>query len=208
MDERIARVEEIPDLVAADLERTAPATIAVPGGSVGERCFPRLATLGFGGKVFQVDERAVQPHHPDSNGRLLRERWPDAALVRMYGEWLDLEAAAWAYEVQLPRQLDWVLLGVGQDGHVASLFPGHPLLADTSRRVAAVYDAAKPPARRLTLTLPAILGARRVVVVAFGAEKARVLLEARRDSSSELPVARILHWAADVLLLMDPAAAG
>jgi 6-phosphogluconolactonase len=208
MDERIAGAEEIPGLVAADLAQAAAATIAVPGGSVAVSCFPRLAELSFAGRVYQVDERAVPPQHPDSNARLLRERWPDAHLVRLYGEWLDLEAAAWAYEVQLPRQLDWVLLGVGADGHVASLFPGHALLSDTSRRVAAIYDSVKPPARRLTLTLPALLGARRVVVVAFGAEKAAILAEARRDSASELPVARILHWSANVLLLMDPAAAG
>jgi 6-phosphogluconolactonase len=90
---------------------------------------------------------------------------------------------------------------------VASLFPGHPALLETKRSVVAIDDAPEPPARRLTLTLPVLASAARVVVAAFGESKASVLGEVLTREDSPLPVARVLRQAERPLLVADRAAA-
>ena len=126
----------------------------------------------------------------------------------------DKDAAARAYESILvehagsPPALDVALLGVGPDGHVCSLFPGHRLLQEEIRLVAPISDSPKPPPQRLTLTLPALAAARLLVVAVFGAAKARVMREALEDPASRLPVALVLRGATQALLLLDPPAAG
>ncbi len=161
-----ARAEQVSAEALGERERF---TLAVPGGSLAGAFFPRLAQVAFEwhrSALFWVDERAVSPQHGDSNYALARELWlepaqvPAASVHRMEGERDDLDGAARAYAAELARAagtpvvLDLVLPGVGPDGHVASLFPGHPLLRETSRAVAWLADAPKPPPRRLTLTLP------------------------------------------------------
>ncbi len=197
-------------------------TLALAGGSVGSAFFPRLARLplDWSRVVFLwADERAVPPDHPDSNYRLANELWlapaavPAANVHRMPADAPDLEGAAAAYARELatlagaPPRLDLALLGVGEDGHVASLFPGHPLLCEEDATVAAVVDAPKLPSRRLTLTLPVLAGARQVVVGAFGTAKAPALAAALADDASPLPVALLLRSAARSMLLLDSAAA-
>jgi 6-phosphogluconolactonase len=122
----------------------------------------------------------------------------------------DLEKAARAYEADLvsalgtPPRLDLALLGVGPDGHVCSLFPGHPLLRERTRRVAAIEDAPKPPPRRLTLTLPALWDTELLVVAALGETKAAAMGEALTDPASLLPVAQAIRGARRVAVLLDP----
>jgi 6-phosphogluconolactonase len=138
--------------------------------------------------------------------------------VRVDGDSEDAAAAAldraardyertMSHRLGAPPALDLALLGVGPDGHVCSLFPGHPLLGEERRFVAPVFDSPKPPPWRLTLTLPALAAARLVVVAAFGAAKAPVMREALRDPASRLPVALVLRRAQAALVLLDPAAA-
>ena len=219
------------DLFAARCERElsdaigerGAASLVVTGGSAAEVLLPRLVRARIGWSrvhIFWSDERAVPPDDPESNYRLARRLWLDPARVpasrahRMPGEAADLDAAAAAHAEEVralcgdPPRFDVMLLGVGPDGHVASLFPGHPLLAETRRWVAAVEDAPKPPPRRLTLTLPALFGARLLVVAAFGAAKAAVMAEALDDPTSSLPVAQVLRRSPRALVLLDPAAAG
>ncbi len=176
------------DEVEGALAERGVATVALTGGSFAPAFYPRLAGLVLDWSrlcFFWGDERAVPPEHEDSNYRLARELWlepagvPAAHVHRMPGEAADLDAAAASYAQVLaaeagdPPRLDVVLLGVGDDGHVASLFPGHPLLRERERTVAAVFDAPKPPQpRRLTVTLPVLTNARLVVVGALGAKKA------------------------------------
>ena len=100
-----------------------------------------------------------------------------------------------------------MLLGVGPDGHVCSLFAGHPVLAVRDRAVAAVEDSPKPPPRRLTLTLPVVTGADQVAVVALGRGKAEVIRAAVEDPGSPLPVALVAREARRTLFLLDPEAA-
>jgi len=197
-------------------------SMAVPGGSVGVHAFPLLAALPLDWSrvdVFWVDERAVPPTDAESNFALAESLWlgpagvPPHSIHRMPADEPDLTAAAAAYGDELIRVLgpsgpiDYVLLGVGPDGHVASLFPGHPAIAETKRQVVAIEDSPKPPARRLTLTLPALVSARRVAIAAFGGEKSRVLGEVFARGEAPLPVAMVLRQSARPLLVADRSAA-
>jgi 6-phosphogluconolactonase len=122
-------------------------------------------------------------------------------------------AAAARYAEELSRSgaglpvFDVLMLGVGEDGHVASLFPGHPVTSNTQARVAAVADAPKPPPGRMTLTLPVLTSARRDVVAALGRSKAAALRDGLEGRDSGLPIASVLHQSARLLLLLDPDAA-
>lgn len=195
--------------------------VAVPGGSVALHTFPVLASLDLDWsriEVFWVDERAVPPTDRESNYRLAESLWlrpagvPSQCVHRMPADEPDLHAAAVMYGDEISRVLgpsrrfDYVLLGVGPDGHVASLFPGHAALQETERSVVAIDDAPKLPPHRLTLTLPILTSAGRVAVVAFGESKAHVLGEACTREDSPLPVSQVLRRSARPLLVVDPAA--
>jgi 6-phosphogluconolactonase len=150
--------------------------------------------------VFFADERAVPPDDPESNLRLARETLiapagiPAGNVHRMKGDARDLESAAREYEALLAEPLDVLILGVGEDGHTASLFPGSPLVGEAARRVAPVLDAPKPPPRRITVTPRAIHEARRVIVLASGEAKAAAVAAALegRVGPGEVP-ARLMR---------------
>ena len=196
--------------------------VALPGGSVAAIFFPELARAQCDWSrtaFFWGDERAVPPENPESNYGLARALWLEPAGVpspnvhRMPADDPDAERAARSYEDLLtgtlgtPPQLDLALLGVGPDGHVCSLFPGHPLLRERRRLVAPIADAPKPQRRRLTLTLPVLWEAAVVVVAALGEAKAAVLREAVEEPSSPLPVALALRGARRTVVLLDPPSA-
>jgi 6-phosphogluconolactonase len=161
--------------------------------------------------VFFGDERAVQPDHPDSNylmvNRVLLSRVPVPAgqVHRMEAERGDREAAAREYERVLPPRLDILVLGMGPDGHTASLFPGSAALDERQRLVLPVIGA-KPPPQRLTITPPVIEAARRVAVIATGGDKAAMVARAIEGplAPKDVPVqlARRGTW------FLDQAAAG
>ncbi len=133
--------------------------------------------------VFFGDERAVPPDHPDSNylmvhlALLSRVPLPAGNVHRMEAERADREAAAREYERSLPPRLDVLLLGMGPDGHTASLFPGSAALDERHRLVLPVLGS-KPPAERLTITPPVIEAARKVAVIATGEDKALMVARA------------------------------
>jgi 6-phosphogluconolactonase len=196
--------------------------VALPGGSVAEAFFPRLTREPFDWSrvdFFWTDERAVPVTDPQSNYGLAHALWlapagvPAHRVHRLEADNADLEAAALRAERDLldclgqPPRLDTVLVGVGPDGHICSLFPGHKLLDEERRWVGVETGAPKPPPRRLTLTLPALAAARLIIVAAFGSEKAKVMRVALHDPESTLPVARALRRAGRALVLLDEAAA-
>lgn len=197
-------------------------TIALPGGSVAQTFFPPLAHARVDWRSVQVvwgDERAVPPDDPESNfgaaraALLDRVPIPAANIHRMAAEAADMDAAAAAYGRDLrgllgsPPRLDIALLGVGPEGHVCSLFPGHAALTEQDAWVVAVHDSPKPPPQRLTLTLPALRTAALVCVAAFGAAKATALCEAIESPASTLPVALAARGGRHALFLLDAAAA-
>lgn len=223
--------ENLGDLLAARVEAEARRSfaarsrfaLALSGGSVGEAFFARLSRAGVdwaAAEFFWTDERAVAHSDPESNYRLARSLWLDPSNVPqerrhpMEADSPDLHKAATAYASVLtnvlgrPPRLDLVLMGVGPDGHIASLFPGDPLLLEEEQWVAYVETAPKPPPRRLTLTLPTLASAELVVLAAFGSAKARVVREALQESErSSLPVSMLLRRTRRALVLLDRAAA-
>lgn len=149
--------------------------------------------------VFFGDERAVPPEHAESNYRmahlalLSRVPVPLAQIFRMQGEAEDQEAAATQYAEamrrvfgtkrgELPR-FDMILLGVGVDGHTASLFPYSAALKETIRWVVSVHAAAAAIPARLTMTLPVLNAARRVTFLAAGSEKGKVIRAVLQDGT-------------------------
>jgi 6-phosphogluconolactonase len=187
------------------------ASLALSGGGTPAPAYRALADMKLPWErvdVFFVDERFVPPDHADSNYRLAEDsllkplRLPSAQVFRMEGEREDRDAAARDYEAKLPPVLDVVLLGMGPDGHTASLFPGHPALEERERRVLAVVGP-KPPPWRMTLTLPVLLSARAVLNLVAGAGKADAVRRALAGDVA-LPAARVTNtqW------MLDPAAAG
>ena len=193
--------------IAAAL-RGGSRTLVLAGGTTPGRCYEILAGMEVEwGKVTVLfgDERCVQPDHPDSNYRMARETLLDrvapATVHRMPAELgPDEGAAEYSAVVSGLLPLDVVVLGVGEDGHTASLFPGHEVLNATGL-VAGVRNSPKPPPERVTLTLPALRGARQVIILATGAGKAEAVALAKHQ---EVPSGMI----AGARWLIDRAAAG
>jgi 6-phosphogluconolactonase len=171
-------------------------SLVLAGGMTPRPVYAELASLGTvpwnSVDVYFGDERAVGPAHPRSNyaaaRRFLLQRAPisDRNVHRMQGERPDLHAAARAYERELPDPVDVLLLGVGTDGHIASIFPLSRALDAGDDRVCAV-QAPVSRERRLTITPRVVREARTVIVLARGRRKAKVVQQAVR---SDLPVRR------------------
>lgn len=173
--------------------------IALSGGSLMTILCPPLVAEPLrneidwsGWHIFWADERYVPPTSPESNyglayQQLFRHVNIPFNQIHSLDSTLGASEAAEAYQStlnkvfqpgagRLPR-FDLILLGIGEDGHVASLFPNHPLLNERKHWVAAIFDAPKPPPVRVTLTLPVINNARHIVFVAAGEEKKGILSE-------------------------------
>ena len=118
------------------------------------------------------------------------------------------ELASFASEGAMLPQLDVVLVGMGPDGHVASLFPGAPALEVADRPVVAVHDSPKPPSDRVSLTFPALATADEVWVVAAGPEKADAVSRALSGDDRSRTPASAMRGTARTLWLLDLAAAG
>jgi 6-phosphogluconolactonase len=203
--------EDVAAAAAADIAaalRDGSRTLVLAGGSTPRRCYELLARLDVQwGKVTVLfgDERCVPPDHPDSNYKMAREALLDqvapATVHRMAGELgPDEGAAEYSRIVQGLAPLDIVVLGIGEDGHTASLFPGHPEVNAKGWAIG-VRNSPKPPPERVTLTLEALRGARLVIILATGAGKAQAVALAKRK---EVPSGMI----AGARWLLDRAAAG
>jgi 6-phosphogluconolactonase len=212
----------------AAIEERGVFRVALSGGSTPKQVYPLLVEPARRDEVdwsavefFWGDERAVPPDHPDSNfgvayGMLISQLpnvRPDR-IHRMPAEAPDLDAAALSYESELrlafrargdpPPTFDLIWLGMGPDGHTASLFPGSAGLEERHRWVIANF-APSQKAWRMTLTFPVLDAAAAVLFVVTGADKADALREIRAGGS-DLPAARVdgdrVEW------LVDAAAAG
>jgi 6-phosphogluconolactonase len=197
-------------------------SMAISGGSVAQAFLPALADASVDWPrvdVFWCDERAVPAADPESNyGAALALLFsmlpgPPPVLHPMPADAPDLARGADEYEVAMrralgvPPVLDLMLIGAGPDGHVCSLFPGHPALEERHRSVVAVRGAPKPLSDRLTMTLPAVGDARHLYLGAFGTEKAAMVREIVEDDGSLLPAAQALRRNARAVCLFDDGAA-
>ena len=176
---------------AAALAARGRFALAIPGGSVVSLLARGLASplAAANWHVFWTDERRVPLSDPQSNFRRAEtELLPKLAGVQIH----PLRGSAAEYETELRPflPLDLVLLGVGEDGHVASLFPGNPATRETQRLVADVHDAPKPPPDRATLTFPVLNAARQILAVAAGAGKAAIVGRLF-SASGDLPAQRL-----------------
>ena len=173
--------------------------------------------------VFWADERCVPSGSPESNAGAAHANGlrhvpvPSGQIHAVNGAW-GPDAAARDYEDRLKNafclkpggwpRFDVILLGVGADGHTASLFPGDPALDETRRLVAPVRQAPKPPPERVTLTLPVINNARQVFFVATGAGKASVIgrILSAAPAGAWLPAQRVRPVDGEVRWFLDRAA--
>ena len=185
--------------------------IALSGGSLMEILCPPLVTKPLrdeinwsGWHIFWADERCVPPTNPESNyglanQQLFRHVNIPFNQIHPLDSTLGASEAAEAYQStmnkvfqpragRLPR-FDLILLGIGEDGHIASLFPNHPLLNETRRWVATIFDAPKPPPVRVTLTLPVINNARHIVFVAARCRKEGYIVRNTRTRPSSAKTA-------------------
>jgi 6-phosphogluconolactonase len=222
------RVVEDPAQVLADMLAEAAADgqqIVMTGGSTPRKAYELAAraqpdwssaVLWFG------DERCVAPDHELSNHRLVHDslisrldegRRPE--LLRMQGE-LGPEAGAGAYEALVRERMgdkprwDLLLLGLGPDSHCASLFPGKPQVEERRRLVVGVEIAGwEPQVPRISMTLPCLNAARRVVFLVTGSEKATAMRRAFGDPVDEAsPSAHVRPEDGELLVICDADAAG
>ncbi|KAF8139932.1 hypothetical protein EV363DRAFT_317202 [Boletus edulis] len=208
------------------IEKKGRFTIALSGGSLPKQLKELIndPTVKWDKwQVFYADERVVPLDHPDSNHNLCKSKLfqhvpiPPANIHHIDPVLLDdIEELADAYEKELIREFaqkdsarfpvfDLILLGLGEDGHTCSLFPGHELIAESDRWVAYLDDSPKPPPKRITLTFPVLNHASRVAFVAAGAGKADVLpLVLDNPEEHKLPASLVkpahpgqLYWFVD-----------
>ncbi len=231
-------LEELERAAAGEFARLArqagpkrPFAVALSGGRTPGGMYARLAQDPYRNLVpwpaihlFWGDERHVPPGHPDSNFRMANERLlsrvalPQANVHRIPAETPDAAAAASEYEAtlrsffrlkegEMPR-FDLILLGLGADGHVASLFPGSEALRERARLVAAPW--VEPlQARRITLTPPVIENASEITVLVSGEEKAGALRQALSGAGAvdDCPALLLREARGRVIFIADRAAA-
>ncbi|HEY7439973.1 MAG TPA: 6-phosphogluconolactonase [Acidimicrobiia bacterium] len=213
MPERVVhRVDDVAQAFAELVNDRSPASIALSGGELAEDCYRALAATApdwSGVTVYMGDERFVPVQDPDSNEGMARRVLLDSVHPReihsMAEAGPDLETAAAAYDELIRRAspIDLVHLGLGPDGHTASLFPGSSQLEVRDRYVVSGGDDLHPHPR-LTFTYPAIAASRLVVFTVDNGEK-RELLARVLDGDALFPAARVT--APEVVWLVESDAA-
>jgi 6-phosphogluconolactonase len=223
-----AMSEAVVGILQAAVKKHDRFTIALSGGQTPRHLYHLLATTYRAVipwrkvQIFWGDERYVPPDDPHSNYHMAKEALlehiaiPKDNVHPMPTLLPNIEEAAEAYEETLmshfagqwPR-FDLILLGMGPDGHIASLFPHHPVLEEEARVVAAVQSEAADPPRRLTLTLPAINHAANVHVLVAGKEKVTAvrLAFAPRSTVATAPATGIRPTDGSLVWWLDQAAA-
>lgn len=217
--------------IAAAVTRDGRAVLALSGGTTPAltyRCLAACRPDAAGMTLLQVDERVVPATDPESNGAMIRRAWgghpPLLPMIPGSGGSVPLPAGrlAAAYTHTLARVtparhlgvpvVHLCVLGLGRDGHTASLFPGAPALAEHSRWVVPAAApgtpaGGSPAVPRLTLTLPVLLAARELVFLVQGAAKAGVVWQVLEEKNCRLPAALVSRRSEGTVWFLDTAAA-
>lgn len=225
--------QELADQLASDFERTVGKSrngrkrisVALSGGNTPRIFFERLASTPYRDRVpwsnvnlFWGDERCVPPDDEQSNFKMANDTFiskvniPDENVHRIIGENLpEVEAQRYGEEIlkDLPSinglpEFDWIFLGMGTDGHTASLFPNAPTMEEIDS-ICIVAEHPQTGQKRISLTLPVINNARRVSFLVAGKDKAKVLKEilGKGDSPLRYPASKVnpengvLEWYID-----------
>lgn len=215
------------DAITSAVNRTGQCALVLSGGSTPRTLYQLLASewrnrIPWANvHLFWGDERYVPHDNPDSNYRMAKDALldhvpcPPANIHPMRTDFREPDEAARAYEATLrdyfagqPRRFGLVLLGLGEEGHTASLFPKSPALAERHRWVVAVRAPADPP-MRLTLTLPALTRADAIYFLVAGSNKARAFhhVIAADADPNEYPAAAIRDAGGTVIWWLDRQAA-
>jgi len=212
--------ERLADAIGAVRRQGGTVQLSLAGGTTPRAAYERLATLvddWEGVELWLGDERLVSPEDPESNYRLVAETLLQGTGVIAHavptGGSAEEAASAYAGEIRrcVPAgpdgvpAFDLVLLGLGEDGHVASLFPHAPALDARGEVCVAVHDAPKPPPDRVSLTLEVLRSARSALVLAVGEGKARAAAAALSGPDPGVPASLLAD--APLELILDPAAA-
>ncbi len=221
-----AAATEFATLAAQSVRSSGRFTVALSGGSTPKSVYALLASGSIPSipweKIFFFfgDERFVPPEHADSNFRLAREagllsKVAEGNVFRVPTEDKDADSAARAYEQTLQKffslqpgdfpRFDLVLLGLGPDGHTASLFPGTAALNEKSSSVVATW-VDKFQAYRITLTLPVLNRSACVMFLVSGADKANIVREVLKNEDADLPSQKVRPADGRLLWLLDRAA--
>lgn len=227
-----AAAEFVAKLSAEAIAERGRFTVAFSGGSLPKLVCPPLVAEPLKSQidwaawhVFQADERCVPLTSPESNYALTREylfdhvNIPAAQIYPLNDSLIHLpEMAAAVYQATLatvfrpaPGQFpcfDLVLLGMGDDGHTASLFPRHPLLKERFLWVASISDSPKLPPERITLTLPVLNNARHIAFITTGKSKAAALQQVVFNPVGKLPAQMVKPQTGSPVWFIDGAAAG
>ena len=183
------------DSINEALDQKGCCSIMLTGGRSAEKVYRHLAQLPSFKLLSNIDfyfgdERCVASNHQESNYMLAHQTLfanglpPNSNVYRMEADSYDIEAASQRYDEVLPGEIDVLLLSVGEDGHIASLFPNSDALFETKRRVLPV-KVSKFPFSRLTVTPPVLINAKKVFVLAIG-QKKRLIHEAAMRSSTNV----------------------
>ena len=197
------------DIASAILVAETKIHIALSGGSTPVPAFRFLREMELPWEkveLWLVDDRFAPASDSGSNAKLVMDELviPLGLRSSQFHPMVieeNPEKCAEEYEKILPAQLDYVMLGMGDDGHCASLFPGSPSLAERQRRVVAA-PGADPYPQRITLTFPPICEAVRTVALVTGASKAKAFADSLQEGS-ELPIAYVANNAADYQVFLD-----
>lgn len=216
----VAVIEYITNLAENSIKEKDSFVIGLSGGSLatflGKLEFPIRAQLNKW-HIFLVDERSVPLDHPDSNYRAIRESWIDCLKCHWYpavftGDNVSVDDSAVEYEAAIKDvfekynidSFDLLLLGLGPDGHTASLFPSHPDFLNnltTPSLVIPVRDSPKPPSLRISLSPQAIKNAKAsAFIITNSAAKAPIIKSIIKDRDAQYPptiVAENAHWFLD-----------
>ena len=201
--------DRIAELLAKGIAANGRASLAVSGGSTPVEMFEQLSGMDLRWRdivISLVDERWVDPTEDDSNehlvrSHLLKDKAGAATFIGMKNSAATASAGENVCEQQLqknPRPFDVLILGMGSDGHTASLFPGAKKLSmavdmDSGRTCMGITPLAAPH-ERMTLTLPAILDSRQIFLHITGQDKKDILRQAQADGASEeMPIRFILR---------------